>query len=224
MQPANRLPPEILSQIPRDVPKNSDGDARSIIPLTHVCRYWRGSIITTPENWTSISSRSRRLAVLSLERVRGASPSVKLTICRDGEPHWLPDLLAPCIQNTESLSVQRAWAIKLKKVLPNFPQSMPSLRSLTLESDDDWDRSTDPFESFAPTLKCLSLRNIPLYLSLRKIGTLTELFLSDSRFDLQLDTLLDFLEENHSLTRATIRIKFIGPSLCISQRRAAIKN
>jgi len=216
------LLPEILSKIARDVPKNSDGDARSIILLTHVCRYWRNSIISAPENWTSISSRSRRLAVLSLERAKAAP--LKFTICDHGEPYWPPDLLAPYIQNIEALSFERAWVFKLKKVLPNFPQSMPSLRSLRLTSINDWDRSTDPFESFAPTLEYLTLRSIPLYPSLRKIRTLTELFLSDSRFDLQLDTLLDFLEENHSLTRASIGVKFREPSLCISQRRAAIKN
>jgi len=222
MQPVNMLPPEILSQIARHVPDEDEDDARSIIPLTHVCRYWRGSIISTPENWTLISSRSRRLAVLSLERAKAAP--LKLTIFRDDEPHWLPDLLAPHIQNTEALSVGRPSAIDLKKVVLDFPQSMPSLRSLTLESYDEWDRSTDPFESFAPTLKYLSLNTIPLYPSLRKIRTLTELSLDDYDFNLQLDTLLDFLEENHSLASATIRIRFIEPSLCISQRRAVIKN
>ena len=221
MQPANRLPPEILSQIARDVPDGSDEDARSIIPLTHVCRYWRDSIISTPENWTLISSRSRRLAVLSLERAKAAP--LKLTVSRVGEHHWLLNPLAPCMQNTEALSVECTSAIKLKELL-NFPQSMPSLRSLTLESDDDWDRSTDPFESFAPTLKCLSLTCIPLYPSLRKIRTLTELSLFDLYFDLQLDTLLDFLEENQSLARAIMEIEFAEPSLRISQRRAAIRS
>ena len=222
IQPVNRLPPEILSQIARCVPDDSDEDAMSIIPSTHVCRYWRDSIISTPENWSSISSRRRRLAVLSLERAKAAP--LKLTIWHIGEDHWLPDLLVPCIQNIEVLSADRTRAIELKKVFPDFPQSMSSLRSLTLGSDGDWDRSTDPFESFAPALKCLSLNDIPFYPSLRKITTLTELSLDDPSFNLQIDSLLDFLEENHSLTRLTMAIEFIEPSLRISQRRAAIKN
>ena len=159
---------------------------------------------------------------MSLERAKAAP--LKLAVLRAQESYWLPELLAPCIQNTEVLSVQFAWAIDLERILPDFPQSMPSLRSLTLESEKDWDRSTDPFESFAPTLKYISLDSIPLYPSLRKIRTLTELILHDYKFHLQLDTLLDFLEENDSLTRATIGIDFIEPSLCISQRRVAIKN
>ena len=222
IQPANRLPPEILSHIARDVLDGSDDDARSIMPLTHVCRYWRDSIISTPENWTVISNRSRKLAALGLERAKSAP--LKLTILYIDGSRWLSDLLGPCIQSTEALSTNPISTINLKKSLPNFPQSMPGLRSLALESDNNWDRSTDPFESFAPTLKYLSLTGIPLYPSLCKIRTLTELFLLDLYFDLQLDTLLDFLEENRSLARATIRIRFIKHSLRVSQRRAAIKN
>ena len=72
IQPVNWLPPEILSQIARDVPEEQDKDARTIIPLTYVCRYWRDSIISIPENWTLISTRSRGLVVLSFERAKAA--------------------------------------------------------------------------------------------------------------------------------------------------------
>ena len=50
------------------VPGHSDKDARKIVPLIHVCVYWRESIITAPENRSMISSDSESLAALSLEQ------------------------------------------------------------------------------------------------------------------------------------------------------------
>jgi hypothetical protein len=64
LQPANRLPPEILSCIARCLPNGCD--ALRIVPLTHVCRYWRRSIASTSGHWASVSNRSRSLAVASL--------------------------------------------------------------------------------------------------------------------------------------------------------------
>src|SRR5882762_10368238 len=78
LRPVNRLPPEIISYIARNVLGNSAVDTASIIPLTHVCRYWRDSIISMPENWALISSDWRKLAELSLERAKAAPLSVRL--------------------------------------------------------------------------------------------------------------------------------------------------
>ena len=70
---------------------------------------------------------SKKLAVLSFERAKAAP--LKLAIVSHQVPFWPPDLLAPCIQNIEALSFDHyAHVIKLKKVLPNFPQSTPSLQ------------------------------------------------------------------------------------------------
>ena len=224
LRPANRLPPEILSCIVQNFSDHAK-DAATIIPLTHVCRYWRESIIFTPTNWTSISSRSRNIAALSLERAKGAPLKISLCTSEIGEDHWLPDLLVPYIQNTQTLDAEPLSAMELKRFLPNFPQSMPNLRFLALSTSQiSWDRLIDPFEAFVPALNSLSLTYIPLYLSLLQLRTLTELNICDLRFNLHLDTLLDFLEENCSLTSASMKIRFTGPSLRSSRRRAAIEN
>jgi hypothetical protein len=126
--------------------------------------------------------------VLSLERAKAAPLKIYLARFCVEDHRWFPGVFAPYVRNTEVVSVDYALAIELKKIHPNFPQSMPSLRLLTLMtlvSDSDRDRSTDPFESFAPILKCLSLEDIPLYPLLRKIRTLTELSLYDYQFNLQ---------------------------------------
>jgi len=105
-------------------------------------------------------------------------------------------------------------------MFPNFPNSMPNLRSLTLAMRGGcWDSSFDPFESPAHTLEYLSLVDIPLSPSLLELRTLTALTLHLYQFNLPLDTLLTFLEENRSLRSADLWIDFIEPSLRISQRQ-----
>ena len=221
LRPINKLPPEILSYIACEGAK----DTEEMISLTHVCRYWRESIISTPTNWTSISSKSRSTAALSLQRAKAAPLELNIGDYYIAEGHWLPDLLIPYIQNIETLNVGQLKANELKGILPNFPQSVPNLQSLSLTtySRSDWALLPDPFESFPPTLKHLTLTSIPLYPSLLELRGLTELNIDDSRCYLSLDTLLDFLEGNRSLTRATLRVQFAEPPLRTSQRWTPIK-
>ena len=77
---------------------------------------------------------------------------------------------------------------------------------------------------FIPPLERLRLTGVPLYPSLLGLGTLTELTISDSNFDLHLDTLLDFLEGNHSLEMLTLEIFFTDYLLLESQRKNVMKN
>ena len=111
-------------------------------------------------------------------------------------------------------------------MFPNFPGSMPALRSLTLDSEGpDWDSSIDPFETFIPALNQLSLANVPLYPSLLNLRTLVELTIRDRhRFDLSLGTLLNFLEQNRSLESVTLGIRFARPSLRNSRRRNPMRS
>ena len=139
----------------------------------------------------------------------------------------LPNIFASYLQNTRTLVVHSISTIgELTSVFPNFPQSVPTLRSLELIrlQGTDWDRSIDPFESFIPPLECLRLTGVPLYASLHGLGTLTEFSFSESRFNLHLDTLLSLLEGNHSLERVTLNIYFSNLSLLESQRKTVIKN
>ena len=223
LQPINGLPPEILSQIARGVPNDYDMDARAIVPMTHVCQYWRESIVSTPANWTTISG-SRRLAAASLERAKAALLEIHFDMhaIRD-DPQFL-DSLAPHLQNTETLDV--TGILSADDILIFTQHPMTNLRSLSLwdETAGDWELSIDPFESSRYTLRRLDLFRVPLYPSLLNIRTLTRLELLDHECKLHLDTLLDFLEENRSLTSVVLHIWFIEPSLRSSRRRAPIIN
>ena len=228
-QSVNRLPPEVLSRIIRYIPREGDTDARSIVALTHVCQYWRELITSTPQNWTLISSRSMGLATLSLRYAEAThSPALELRLRIDqlGRKSKFPKLINSQTQKIKTLHFVGLSRIEdLTQTLPNFPQSAPNLLSLTLGGSIDADmksRSVDPFESLTPNLRRLGLAGIPLYPSLLRLRALTELDLYDHRFNLPLDTLLDFLEENRSLKSTTLNIRFKDYSLENSRREVAI--
>ena len=219
----NRLPPESLSRIAQCFLDNNAVDTRSIIPLTHVCRYWRESIISTPGNWALISSEWTGLTELSLKRCMAAPLELWLHMPQVRTNPGFSTLVTPHLQNTKTLRVRHISSIEeLAQILQNFPQSMPNLQSLSLSGHADWDRSIDPFESLTPALTQLSLISVPLYPSFMRLKALTDLTLRNHRFNPHLDTLLDFLEENRSLERVTLDIRFIEPPLRNPWRRITI--
>ena len=223
----NRLPPEILSRIARFACVHAT-DARPTIPLTHVCRYWRGSIVSTPRNWTLISSKSVALTELSLGRCQAASLELWLSMRQVRENPRFTATITPYMENTETLHILCIVTTReLAQALPDFPQSMPKLRTLSLSPDvarDDQDMSVDPFGQSPLALTCLSLTSLPLYPSLRRLTTLTTLTLRNHQFDLHLDILLNFLEANHMLEHASLDFRLTRPIFRYSRRRVGIVN
>jgi hypothetical protein len=229
LQPVNRLPPEVLSQITGYVPHEDDTDAWPIVRLTFVCRYWRELIASTPWNWTSISNRSDGLAALSLQRAKGLPLKLYLDM-EIIEPREFSELVNPHIKNAESLHFFGFnTTTEIAQMFPNFTQSMPNLRSLTLDGPKVIKQisSVDLPESLVPTLRYLEVVGVPLSSSFLRLRALTELVLYHSRPSLHLDTLLDFLEANRSLKRADLTIRptgLIRTSLFVPQLRGAIVN
>ena len=219
----NRLPPETISRIARCFLDGDSIDARSIIPLTHVCRFWRESIVSTPRNWTLISSEWIGLAKLSLKRSGAAPLELSLDISQVKRNSGFSALLVPYVRNIESLSINFVSSTnELAQMLRNFPQSTPNLRSLSLFGCPDRGRSADPSGLLTTTLTHLSLTDTPLYPEFLRLRALTDLTLRNHRFDLHRNTLLEFLEENRSLERATLEIKFTHLHLRASWARPAV--
>ena len=170
-----------------------------------------------------ISGKNEDMAAVCLKRAKAAP--LKITLRMPLGSSFL-DIFAPYLQNTRTLVARYLWRIEeLMNVFPNFPQSMPNLRSLELEQmlGADLEQKVDPFESFVPALEQLVLTSIPLFPSLLGLGTLTE-FTITSDFDLHLDTLLDFLEGNRSLERVALWTNFTDHSLLESRRENPMKN
>ncbi|KAF9777650.1 hypothetical protein BJ322DRAFT_1131875, partial [Thelephora terrestris] len=208
LRPVNRMPPEILSHVARYLIDDLSVDPISIVPLTHVCRYWRESVISTPSNWTLISSKNEDMTAACLQRAKAAP--LEITLEMPLYPSFT-DIFALHFQTTRTLVVDFLSMIEeITNLFPNFPQSMPTLRSLELvrKGGVDWDQSIDPFQSFVPALERLRLSGVPLYPSLLGLETLTEFTIRDLQFNLHLDTLLGFMEGNHSLERATLDLYF----------------
>ena len=225
LQPVNRLPPEVLSQIAQCfLCDDATVDTRSIVPLTHVCKYWRDSITSDPANWTLISNYRKGLMELTIERAKAIPLQVTLAAREDPALHPVP---APYIQKIGTLRFTEVTTLEeLEQAVPGFPQSTPNLRSLKLRSVRGavWDRSVDPFELLIPTLGRLEFFGIPLYPSILRLKSLTVFVYVNVELDLHMDTLLDFLEENHSLKRVDLGIIFREDSLRRSQRRTPTKS
>jgi len=138
------------------------------------------------------------------------------------------DLITPYFHKIETLEFYHLMTVDdLNRTLPNFPRTMPSLRSLDLSlssNSPDWDSFINPFGPFSPTLTHLFLYDIPLYSSFLHLRTLTWLTLHNYKFDLPLDTLLTILEENRSLEHVILSIDLTKRSLRDSKRRAPIRN
>ena len=221
----NRLPPEIISFIAQWVLRIDWIRPGPIIPLTHVCKYWRNSIISAPENWTRISNCRTKLAELSLERAKAAPLEVSITF---GFGNRSFDLLLPHAHKVVSLECDGLTAMEeLAQALPNFPKSMPKLQSLSLSSHtyNDRGRVIDPFDfSTHTTLRKLSLYDFPLLPSFLGLRALTEFNLLATGRSLHVDTLLRFLEENQSLEHASLNVNFEDASLSRPRRQIPIKS
>ena len=224
----NRLPPEVLSHIIQYIPKGYARDTNLIIPMTHVCRYWRNSIISSPENWTRISSQRIGIAKLSLERCRTRSVELWLDLRQVGITPGFFDLITPHLQKTRVLGVDSPFMKKefyptLQKILP----LTPNLRSLSLNGGIGsciFGRPKDPCGQLTPSLTHLDLSNTPFYPSFLRLRTLTSLRIHRPPFGLHLDPLLDFLEENRALEYAVLNIRFDASSLQNTRYRDLIEN
>ena len=165
--------------------------------------------------------------MLSLERAKTSPLKLRLWMDDIRETPGFLDLIIPYIWSTESLRIGGISSVQeLMRALPNISHSTPNLRSLRISgvTARTTYQSIDPFGLFAPTLRDLSLVSFPLYPSLLRLESLTELALYNSQFDLHLDTLLDFLEENRSLESTILSIRFTTSSLRSSRRRFPIRN
>lgn len=167
------------------------------------------------------------LAKLSLERAKAAPLAVLLAFVPERE---FVDLLLPRARNIVSFTCVGFNQIEnLVRTLPDFPKSMPNLRSLQLNESGLLQEGArlpaDPFDFSAHTsLKELTLIQVPLLPSILSLRTLTEFNIFYRDFRLHVDTLFSFMEENHQLEVARLEIGFHQNDLYLSQRPTPGRN
>ena len=214
----NRLPPEILTSCAALV---SDTDPRSIVPLTHVCRYWRSSISSNPRNWASISTGWKRLVPLCLERSGAAPLTLDITVSDARRSQDFLELLLPQISRVNSLRLTGYSFIEaVAGALPGFfDPPMPNLTSLELQQiiepaeSSPMDEASPPIFQNLAKLESLRLTRTPLYPAVFRITSLKELKLLGYTSPFHFRTLIRFLDSNPELELVALDIQFAPGSV-----------
>ena len=207
----NRLPPEVLALCAAFV---SHADPRPIVPLTHVCRYWRKAITSSPRNWASISTGWKRLVPLCLERAGAVNLTVNITVSETRGIFLRA--LSPRVSRISHLSLTGYPSIE--DAADDIPASpMPNLTSLELEQTV---QPAEPFpsnETSAPplfqnvsNLKSLHLTRIPLYPAVFSITSLVELKLVGYTTPFPFGRFIGFLRSNPDLEVIVLDCPFAG--------------
>ena len=209
--PVNRLPVEVLQQIPSWLPY-----VREIVVASHVCRYWRAAFISYPDLWTFIDCKSERATHTFLERSRVAP----LDICI--RPGYSFDAFAhtlPHFQRWASLDVM-VLREEIGPVLAplSWPGPAPkkfynlSIIPMIGYGGGLVPSKGDIFGGVIPSLHYLSLSNLEVDIHKLSTPNLTHLFLAGTRSEfIDMATLLDFLERSPLLE--DFELRYPGPSV-----------
>ena len=124
LSPANKLPPEIMSQIPRSLP------IRDLVVATQVCHYWRTSLISCGPLWCNIDCGrgSDFEALTCLHRSKGSLIHVCVRKFPNDE---VLARLSPHTGRIKSLHLQSRWSVA-QSVFTRFTDPAPNLETLTV--------------------------------------------------------------------------------------------
>ena len=142
LQPVNRLPKDVFVLIPRFFTLEQEQDYsqfpmnKPLITMTHVCRSWRNTLLSTPSLWTQIDfSQSTGSQQTSFLRRSGNQPLGIHQFLED-EDHVEP-FLSITLRNLfrlQELSIT-SFLPHLERLLGNFSASAPELKYLEIAND-----------------------------------------------------------------------------------------
>ncbi|KAF9644114.1 hypothetical protein BDM02DRAFT_3272656 [Thelephora ganbajun] len=122
LAPVNKLPPEILSQIPQFFP------IRDLVVATQVCRYWRTTFISCGPLWCNINCERGPEALTCLHRSRSSPIHVRVRKFPNDE---VLARLSPHIERIKTLHLQSRWSVA-QSVFTRFTDPAPNLETLTV--------------------------------------------------------------------------------------------
>ena len=170
--PINRLPPDILFEVLQH--RDCDED---LVAATHVCHYWRSTLIYTPYLWTLHQFRS----ICDLDRSRtylerSKSTTIDIEIHLDSvQVHGALQHLVPLIPRTRSLTIHSSnKESDVTSLL--LCQSVPSLEHLTIEGHRPKYSLNNFLGEQAPSLRSITITGVcPLLGSPFPLPSLTDL-------------------------------------------------
>ena len=228
LRPVNHLHPEVIALCATFV---SDTDPKPIIPLTHVCRYWRRAITSSPRNWASIGSGWKRLVPLCLGRAGTVLLTANITVSDIKGDEYFIQASLPHVSKISHLSLTGCSSIeKVADDLPGFFASpMPNLTSLKLEQIEQPTELFPSNEAPAPPLfqsiselKSLHLTRIPLYPAVYGITSLVELELVGYENPLDFWELVGFLRSNRTLEAVVLDLRLAEITRIVPEQRASL--
>ena len=120
LAPINKLPPEILSQIPQSFP------IRDLIVVTQVCRYWRATFTSCGPLWCNIDCARGQEALTCLHRSKDSPIYVTVRKIPDDE---VLARLSPHIGRIKYLRLKSRWSLA-QSVFARFTDPAPNLETL----------------------------------------------------------------------------------------------
>ena len=112
--PINRLPPEVLSRV-----LQHRGCGQDLVVATHVCQYWRSTLVSCPSLWTSIQLRSTGdvdRALAYLQRSKSVTVDISVTLDSPQDPNVLRHF-APHISRTRSFTMGGSFDVHMASSL-----------------------------------------------------------------------------------------------------------
>ena len=209
--PSNRLPVEVLQQIPSWLPYVQD-----IVAASHVCRYWRAAFVSYPDLWTFINCKSEHATLAFLQRSRLAPLDIRI---RPGYSLEAFSYTLPHFQRWESLDVM-VLREEMDPVLAALSQPGPAPQKFSTLSivpmigygEDLITSKGDIFGGLIPSLRCLSLSNLEIDIHKFTAPNLTHLFLAGTHSEfIDMTVLLDFLERSPLLQ--DFELRYPGPNV-----------
>jgi hypothetical protein len=173
--PINKLPPEVLSRVFQHRDCGQD-----LVAATHVCRYWRSTLISDPSLWTSLKFRSTRdvnRTLTYLERSKPATIDIGINL-EDLQDLRVLQNFAPHISRTRSFIIDGFSDVFAASSLL-LCKPAPSLEHLSMQGYNNSAHALDNFlGQQAPSLRSATFIGIcPLLGSPFPLPNLTELTL-----------------------------------------------
>ena len=172
--PTHRLPPELLTRIfDLVVDRDSEEYTKRIIPLTHICQYWRTAIMSHARIWSTLRMKPGDPGIISewLARSKKATLTViaEFTDTYEHPPCRYQDSATATLADGDTLNVcpRHKAVLSLDKLLPHRSR-IRNLNILLHSSDPEWvddDREDEPtllhhpfFKKTLPNLQRLDFR------------------------------------------------------------------